>query len=210
MRIVRDRYRPPLPRLVFELLVVFVGIYSAFALTAWQAGREAAERRQQIEQALIQEIRDITGNTHQASLWAADMVAFYDSAFAAGGRPQLQPLIEPIRVRAHMWEATLESGGLELLDVGRIYELSRFYNELNAGFEQLAQLRALSEGVLIPNLGRDVEEFYEEPGRLRAKYAWYMLGLRNLEGLAERITAMGNSLVLELRNEDVADRVNGL
>lgn len=204
MGVVR-RWRSLLPRLFFELGVVFVGVYAAFALSAWQVRREKVERRQQVEQALVSEIRDITTNTRQAAAWTAEMIASYDSAFAAAGTPTLQPLIEPVRVQAHMWEATLESGGLELLDVGTIYQLSQFYNELNAGFEQLAQLRGLSEGVLIPNLGRGSVEFYEEAGRLRPKYGWYMVGLRNLRVLAERITALGDSLVVELSREEVVD-----
>lgn len=192
------RSRSILLRLLFELVVVFVGVYAAFALSAWQERREATERRQQIELALVREIRDITANTRQAATWTGEAVAHYDSAFAVGSRPRLEPMIEPIGVRAHMWEATLESGGLELLDVGRIYRLSQFYNELNIGFEQLAQLRTLSETVLIPNLGRGSGEFYDEDGKLRVKYGWYMMGLRNLHGLAERITASGDSLVAEL------------
>jgi hypothetical protein len=34
--------------------------------------------------------------------------------------------MEPIRVRNHMWEATLESGGLDVLDVPTLYRASLF------------------------------------------------------------------------------------
>lgn len=200
----RRAWRPLALRLGLELVVVFIGVYAAFALAESQARREAEERRQQIRSALVRELRDITANTRGAVTWTAAMVAFYDSAFAAAGTPALTPLIEPIRVRAHMWDATLESGGLALMDVRTIYQLSQFYNELNAGFEQLEQLRALSETVLIPNLDRGASEFYDASGRPRSKYDWYTQGLRNLHRLAERITAMGDSLVLELGEIDAA------
>lgn len=111
----RRRWRVVLRRLLFELAVVFVGVYAAFALSAWQARREAAERRRQVERALVREIRDITTNTRRAAAWSGQMA-----------------------------------------------------------------------------------EFYEAGGRLQPKYGWYMLGLRNLHGLAERIRAMGDSLVSEL------------
>jgi hypothetical protein len=79
-----------------------------------------------------------------------------------------------------------------------VYDLSRFYNELNAGFEQLAQLRALSETVLIPNLGLDSGEFYDADGRLRPKYNWYRTGLGQLQFLSSNITTLGDSLVVAL------------
>jgi hypothetical protein len=99
-------------------------------------------------------------------------------------------------------EATLQSGALDLFDIPTVYRLSQFYNELNAGFEQLAQLRNLSESVLIPNLERGSSEFYEQGGRkLRPKYQWYRDGLGRLAGLAARITALGDSLTNQLTSE---------
>ncbi|HEY8469624.1 MAG TPA: hypothetical protein VIL18_08280 [Longimicrobiales bacterium] len=190
-----------LVRLAFELVIVFVGVYAAFALQEWEARREAAERRAQIQQALVQEIRDIIGNTRIASEWTSRLVAEYDSAFAKGETPALVPLIEPVRVHTHMWEATIESGGLDLLDVPTIYRISEFYNGLNAGFEQLSQLRTLSESMLIPNLGNGTSAFYDSAGRLRPEYHWYIGGMRNLSVLADRITEQGELLVRDLGGE---------
>jgi hypothetical protein len=101
-----------------------------------------------------------------------------------------------------MWEATLQSGALELFDIPTVYSLSQFYNELNAGFEQLAQLRALSESVLIPNLERGSSEFYQADGTLRPKYRWYRDGLGRLSELAASITASGDTLAAYLRSPD--------
>lgn len=71
-----------------------------------------------------------------------------------------------------MWNGTLDSDGMELLDIPTIYSLSRFYNSLNAGFEQLAQLRSLSETMLLPNADRPASEFYDPAtGELRPRYA---------------------------------------
>jgi hypothetical protein len=191
-----------LGRLGAELLVVFVGVYAAFALSQYEARREAAERRRQLQDALVREIRDLTSNTRRVSLELPIELARFDSAVRAGGRPPLQPWIEPIRVQTHMWEATLQSGALELFDIPTVYNLSRFYNELNAGFEQLAQLRALSETVLIPNLERGSNEFYELDGHsLRPKYRWYRSGLGRLAELAASITALGDSLTVTLASD---------
>ncbi len=98
-----------------------------------------------------------------------------------------------------MWEATLQSGGLDLFDISTVYRLPSFYNALNAGFEQIYQLRTLSETILIPNLDRSVDEFYDaRSGELLPKYAWYTGGMARLGRLATSITAQGDSLVAEL------------
>lgn len=197
----RARLRRPasvVGRLAVELVVVSVAVYAAFALTEWQAEREEAERRRQIRQALVREIRDITDDTRVTVVWSSEMVARYDSAFAAAETPRLTPVIEPVHIQPHMWQATLQSGGLELLDVPTIFRISRFYNELNLSLEQLEQLRTLSESVLIPNLDLGPTEFYDDNARLRPKYDWYMFGLRRVAAFAQRITAMGDSVVAEL------------
>jgi hypothetical protein len=185
-------------RLGLELLVVFIGVYAAFALSRYEARRDARERRHQLQNALVREIRDLVSNTRRVAQQLPVELAQFDSAVRAGGRPTLNPWIEPVRVQTHMWEATLQSGALDLFDIPTVYRLSQFYNELNAGFEQLAQLRALSENVLIPNLERGVDEFYQSDGRLRPKYRWYREGLGRLSALAASITESGDSLVAQL------------
>lgn len=187
---------------LIELVIVFIGVYAAFALTQYQAERETIARREQIVQALVREIEDIAANTRRVAERMPDVLAYYDSTMAAGAMPALEPLIEPVRVQTHMWEAALESGGLDVLDVPTMYRLSAFYNMLNAGFEQLAQLRHLSETVLLPNAGRGPEEFYDPTTKqLRPKYTWYLDGLRNLSGVAQNITTLGDSIVADLKTK---------
>lgn len=191
-------------RLGLELVVVFVGVYAAFALSQYENRKEAEARREQLQVALVREIQDITSNTRRVATTLPQMLARFDSAVASGAQPALEPWIEPVRVDTHMWEATLQSGALDLFEVGTVYDLSRFYNELNAGFEQLAQLRELSETVLIPNLGRSSEEFYDPATRrLQPKYRWYRAGLGRLSGLAAEITVLGDSLVVTLGSADL-------
>lgn len=187
-------------RLGLELLIVFMGVYAAFALSRYEASREATERRHQLQNALVREIEDLTSNTRRVAQQLPVQLAQFDSAIRAGGRPTLEPWIEPVRVQTHMWEATLQSGALDLFDIPTVYSLSQFYNELNAGFEQLAQLRGLSESILIPNLERGSSEFYQSDGTLRPKYRWYREGLGRLSDLSARITTFGDSLAVQLRS----------
>ncbi|MGH7503939.1 MAG: hypothetical protein ACREL7_19590 [Longimicrobiales bacterium] len=114
---------PQLVRVVLELAVVFIGVYAAFALSEYQSRKEAEARRQQIQEALVREIRDITSNTRRVATSLPAQLTQFDSAVAAGARPPLQPWIEPVRVQNHMWEATLQSGALDLFHVRTVHKL---------------------------------------------------------------------------------------
>jgi hypothetical protein len=203
----RERFTRTALRLAFELVVIFFGVYAASSVAKYEERRATVERRHQIRLALMREIEGITMNTRRVARTLGVVTAGYDSAIAAGGTPPLQPVIDPVRVEAHMWEATLQSGGLDLLDVPTVYRLSEFYNNLNGGFEQLAQLRSLSESLLLPNLDRGPEEFYAPGGKgHRPKYQWYLSGMRQLRARAEHITAQGDSLLADLRRGDAGGR----
>lgn len=203
-----ERGRHALSRIAsvaLELAIVFVGVYAAFGLSQYETRRRTAERRHELQDALVQEIGDLTSNTRRVAKQLPLQLQRFDSARRAGSRPALHPWLEPVRRRPYMWQLTVQSGALETFDVPTVYRLSRFYNELEAGFDQIAQLRSLSQSVLIPNLGRGSGEFYEPDGRtLRPKYRWYRVGLARLADLAASITAQGDSLVARLAPSDTA------
>ena len=199
-----SRIRSLSARLALELVVVFIGVYAASAFSQYQAKKSALERQRQVQSALIAEIQDLTSHTRPVAENLPRQVAQFDSAVAAGKRPALEPWIEPVRVETHMWDVTLQSDVLNLFDVPTVYSLSQFYNELNLGFAQLAQLREMSQSVLIPNMEKGPDEFYEPGnGQLRPKYQWYRIGLGNLAQLATSITKMGDSLAIVLNKDSI-------
>ncbi len=182
-----------------ELVVVFVGVYAAFLLSEFKARKETEEQRHQIVEAVRTEIEEIMFRADRAAGGLAQMVAYYDSTIAAGEKPPLRPMIEPVRAESHMWEATLQMGGLDIVDVPTMYRISKFYNVLNAGFEQLDQMRELSETLIIPNLDEGSDEFYDPvTGKLRHKYQWYLDGLRNIASLSLEVKSVGNELLNDL------------
>ncbi|HEX7051089.1 MAG TPA: hypothetical protein VF188_12850 [Longimicrobiales bacterium] len=203
----RGRWREFAVRLAFELLVVFIGVYAASALAEYEQERARAERRHQVRLALIREIEGLTANTRTAAENLGRLLADYDSLTVAGIRPPLDQLVwlEPVRIQPHVWEATLQGGALELLDVSTIYRLSEFYNEFNLGLAQIEQLRESTQRLLLPNSGRGPDAFYDASGELRPAYAWHVSGLRRLQALAASITERGTDLVAELRAAEGMD-----
>ncbi|HEX6590187.1 MAG TPA: hypothetical protein VF039_14370 [Longimicrobiales bacterium] len=203
MRLERGRVGPILARWTTELLVVFIGVYGAFVVAEWDEKRERSERVAQINGALVEEIRDIQGNTHRVALWAPSYLAGLDSALARGVPVAPQPWLEPVSIQPHVWNATLTSGALDLLSVETFLEVSEFYNLLTLGFEQIAQLRSLSETQLLPRLGDPASTFYTASGggpalRFRPEYEWYPGTMERLGTLARCITMKGDSALAAL------------
>ncbi len=193
-------------RLVLELLVVFVGVYLASAFGRFQQEKANDARRHQIRQALIREIESIVVNTRRAAAGVRQTLAVYEASARRKEFLSPQPQLEPVRFQTHMWEATLQSGALDLFEVSTVYELSEFYNQLNDGFEQLSQLRELSERMLLPMAGSPASEYYDlATGRPKPKYVWYFDGMQNLARLADDITSRGDAVIEEMRKQDGID-----
>ena len=137
---------PWIARLGVELLVVFIGVYSAFALSQYEARREADNRRRQLQEALTSKIRDLTSNTLRVARVLPAQLAELRSAIKHGQRPTLTPWLEPVRVRTYMWESTLQSGALGLLPIPTDYnsadgsQLRPKYQAYLDGLDRLAAL----------------------------------------------------------------------
>jgi hypothetical protein len=193
-------------RLVLELLVVFVGVYAASAFARRQQDRQNEARRHQIRLALIQEIQGVIRNTRNAEAQVRQGLLMYEQAAQQKQFRPLQPQIEPVRFQTHMWEATLQSGALDLFEVRTVYQLSEFYNQLNEGFETLRQLRDMSERMLVPVAGAPASEYYDvTTGQVRPKYEWYFDGMRRLARLAGDISDQGDAAIEAMRIQDGLD-----
>lgn len=183
-----------------ELLIVFFGVYGAFLLSEYKSEKEKEVKKEQICSALIQEISNVLVRTERVNANLPKIINYYDSLLESGAMPNLVPRAEAVKVESHMWNASLATGAIDLLDIPLMYKISKFYNSLNAGFEQINQLRELSETILIPNLNKGKEEFYDmKTKKIKAKYNWYFEGLKNLLTISKDISEQGKVAISELK-----------
>jgi hypothetical protein len=119
--------RRTLTRIALEILIGFVGVYAAFALSAYKERRDLVDRRHQIKRALIAEVRPIVALARSNAPAYDSALAAFDSSVKAG-RPAPYPFVESIGLADHVWEATKQGGGLNLIDVPTFVALSQFYN----------------------------------------------------------------------------------
>src|SRR3954468_20626462 len=102
-------------RLALEIFVGFIGVYAAFALSAYKDRRDQTDRRHQIKRALIAEIKPIVARSRNNAPMCGVFAQRFDSS-AAAGHPVSRGFIETLNLNNHVWEATKQAGGLNLID----------------------------------------------------------------------------------------------
>lgn len=190
--------RRTLANLAAQLVVVFLGVWAAFLLEGWRQDRAEDGQRRQVRVALVNEIRGTLRNVENFLSTGRPFLEDFRSAVEAGEKPRIQPVHGGVRFTPHMWNATLETAGLDLLDADFVYDISGFYNNLELATFRLDLLRRYSREVLLPNLDRPAAEFYEEDGTLRPKYRWYLQYWEELVRRSESLLEEGKELVEKL------------
>jgi hypothetical protein len=203
-----DPVKPPatethmsLRRIGLEIVIGFIGVYAAFALNAYKERRDLVERRHQIKRALIAEIRPIVVLARSNGPQYLIYLQSFDSTVKAG-HPMPRPFTESVGLTDHVWEATKQAGGLNLIDVPTFVELAQFYNWNSQMFAQYAQLRDFSLTEILPRLSTGAHAFYE-PGTqiLRPSFVVYRSALGRLSRMNLWLVNHGDSLLVRLAHD---------
>ena len=167
--------------LIAELIFVFLGLYGAFLLERMHDEEMDQMRKRQILQALVDEFTEYEKELTSASssLDEGHGVPFF-TAYAGGERPFPTPIPfgSMASVNTGIWEAMLQSGGIEVLEVELIQKVQVFFKKLQDLLDLYARFERLSESMILPDLDQNKTFFYEMEGpELRDKYKWYVNSL---------------------------------
>jgi hypothetical protein len=191
--------RPNVGALALELVVVFVGVYAAFALTAWDQGRQDADKRERLRQALLAEVRGTNAVAQRSQAALHQLLAQFEASRLRGEHPVPRPMLSETRADPNVWNATVAAGGINLIDVETFVQLARYYNSVQAGLESNQTLKRLSETQLIPRQGDPPGSFYlDGTNELRPEYTWYPVLLEQLEEVSGIVSARGDSVIARL------------
>jgi hypothetical protein len=192
-----------LRRIMLEIVVGFVGVYAAFALSAYKEHADMIEQRHQIKRALIREIIPLVEVSKRNSGAYSAFLLRFDSAVKAGGKPMPRPFVEPLGLSMDVWEGTKQAGGLNLLDVPTFVRVSEFYNSWNRMSAYYAQLRDISVNVILPNAGTNVGVFYDaKSGQLRPEFQLvYRADLRALDNISVNAVKSGDEVIAILARD---------
>jgi len=167
--------------LIAELVFVFLGLYGAFLLERMHDDEMDQLRKRQILQALVDEFANYEDELSRAShsLDEGYGVPFFTS-YSNGEKPfpSLIPFGGMGSVNTGIWEAMLQSGGIEVLEVEMIQQVQGFFKKLQDLLDLYSRFERLSENLILPMMEESVDYFYEcNSTELKDKYKWYVNSL---------------------------------
>lgn len=181
----RDRYdqhRMLLGKLLFEIVIIFIGVTAAFALEAARQERNDADYRNSMIAAMIPTIDDVERHNRSFEQQVVPKLAAFDAALAAGGQPKLPIYREPGSERppVRAWDGIVATGVSKALPPELFFDLSIFYTRQESVGERYIRYAEMTEQQILP-LGPDQRGIYDpETGKLKPKYAAYVDRLRDL------------------------------
>ena len=204
--------------LMAELVFVFLGMYGAFLLERMHDDDMDLLRKRQILQALVDEFEDYETELGSASssLDEAYGVPFF-TAYGAGEKPFPTPI--PYggmgSVNTGIWEAMLQSGGIEVLEVEVIQKVQVFFKKLQDLLDLYSRFERLTEQMILPEMDQDVTFFYQAEGpELRDKYKWYVNSLftigMSLRTLSEQAATTKEVLLAEYEKVRIKEEQEGV
>ncbi len=139
-------------RLVLELLVVFVGVYAAFALNTWREDRRDEEQQRQITAMIAQHI---AGVSQELALVQPQVDSLLYRPFVEAQARGEQPIPVPLQftsgdIGVGLWEAAVQAGGLDVLDIRTLRDVQLYFARLQYLNNTAERARALSDATSFP------------------------------------------------------------
>lgn len=200
MREAFEGHRSLAGKLLFEFVIIFVGVTAAFALEAARREREEAAYRNGMIAALIPTFNDLERHTREFQNEAGTKIAAFDAALARGEQPRLPIYREPggERPPSRAWDGIVATGVSKALPPELYYELSRFYTRQESFGERYVRYAEMTEQQIL-TLGPEQRGIYDPAsGKLKPQYAAFVDRLRDLIALAEVLDAQSRELRAKL------------
>ena len=164
---------------VAEVVLVFAGVYAAFWLNNYQQHRQEAKRRDQILASLEQTLREGIESGKINGAKEEQQAAEFQSALDGGQMPPLHPFVFTTDYSPGDFATFLQSGGIELLDVGTLTALRNDESVIRWGLSRMAHYQKLSDELIVPNLDQDTSFFYDPATKkLRKRFEIYSEALQ--------------------------------
>jgi hypothetical protein len=195
------------PRRFFvELIIIFVGVYGAFWVERYQQELEDREKALSILEALDTEITQVV-------IYGPSVLEVMDGALDAFDRATEEGLNPPPAFyrepeaetpNTSVWEATVASGGVALLDPDLFYDIAWYYHRLTSFSQRYLRYTAFTEREILPLLSRGGGAFYDpQSGELEPRFMVHMDQFRILRDDALAVLVRADSLAPRVKEEIV-------
>ena len=194
-----DKHRPLIGKLLFEVVIIFIGVTAAFALESARQDRQDSDYRKSMIAALIPTLDDLTRHNRIFERDVDMRIATFDADLAGGRHPLLPVYREPggERPPTRAWDGIVSTGAAKALDPKLFFNLDVFYTRLDSFGERYVRYSDFTERQVL-TLGPEQSGIYESSGRLRPEFAAYVDRLRELSRLAKELDVQGSKLKAQL------------
>ena len=181
-------------RLLFEIVIIFIGVTAAFALEAARQEREEQRYRESMIAAMVPTFDDMQRHNRIFINEAGAKIEAFDRDLAAGKQPLLPIYREGGAERPPMraWDGIVASGVSKSLPPELYFQLSQFYNRQESIGERYVRYADMTERDVYP-LGPDQKGIYGPTG-LKPQYAAYVDRLRDLVAATKKLDPQASEM----------------
>ena len=181
-------------RLLFEIVIIFIGVTAAFALEAARQEREEQRYRESMIAAMVPTFDDMQRHNRIFINEAGAKIEAFDRDLAAGKQPLLPIYREGGAERPPMraWDGIVASGVSKSLPPELYFQLSQFYNRQESIGERYVRYADMTERDIYP-LGPDQKGIYGPTG-LKPQYAAYVDRLRDLVAATKKLDPQASEM----------------
>lgn len=185
-----------------ELLLVFVGAYSAFWLNSYQERQRDAQRRDVILASLEDDARASIGKIHAQAEKLGKEAAAFRAGVDAGDMPALYPFVFITDYSPTDMATLLQAGGVELLDPKTLGALHKLESNVRAWLARMARYQKLSDELIVPNLDQGPEFFYDPATKkLRKRFEKYPQSLQDASDFFADLEKLEAELLKQIQLE---------
>ena len=190
-----------------ELVIVFIGVYAAFILSAHQSHEQERLRRGQILALLEKGVAATAASLKQTMVGYDERMNTFLTRLAKGEMPGVTAISWANSYNPDERNWLLQAGGLELLDIDTIVRLKELDAVARTGFGTMAHYQQISDQLIVPHAGEEPVFFYDPATKqLRSEYAQYPEMLKEGSRVLHQLSEKTDRLASQLRAEQERHR----
>ena len=171
-----------------DLVIVFVGVYAAFVLNAYESHREQSDRREQLLTWLDDYCRESEANLENERTLIEEALTDFNRRLNNGEMPELAYVNINSSYDSTFSLSFFQAGAGELLGVGTLRQLRAVDKDSILAAEDIKHFQELSTSVLVPQLNHERTFFYDPSSRkLLPQYAWYPMAFQDMVDYCNKI-----------------------
>ena len=185
-----------------QILIVFLGVYAAFLLSAWQTQRQDRSNHLLILQSLDAEITDAVENLKEEAASSRKSLDEFQRQLSAGEMPALHLLMYATDYDPADDVALSQAGADHLLNFKTVEALKKVSSVARQGFMLLRGRQQLSYELIAPRLDDPKETFYDpQTKKLKPMFTWYLAAQQETDRFLKDSLAASQALLVQVRAE---------